>query len=177
MTCIAGLVHQDKVYIGGDSAGVSGLDLTVRADEKVFASGEFLFGFTSSFRMGQLLRYAFTTPVPREDQDIDHFMVVDFTNAVRQCLKDGGWATKNNEQEASGTYLVGFRGRLFEIHNDYQVGRPVDGYAAVGCGDNQALGSLFSTGSRLPEERIRTALAAAERHSAGVRSPFVVLSK
>ena len=30
MTCIVGLVHEGVVYIGGDSAGVAGLSLTVR---------------------------------------------------------------------------------------------------------------------------------------------------
>jgi ATP-dependent protease HslVU (ClpYQ) peptidase subunit len=47
MTCIAGVAHEGKVWIGGDSAGVGGYDLTVRADAKVFTNGEFLFGFTS----------------------------------------------------------------------------------------------------------------------------------
>ena len=36
MTCIAAIAEKGKVYIGGDSAGVAGLDLTIRADEKVF---------------------------------------------------------------------------------------------------------------------------------------------
>ena len=39
MTCIVGLVHEGVVYIGGDSAGVGGMSLTVRADEKVFQNG------------------------------------------------------------------------------------------------------------------------------------------
>lgn len=55
MTCIVGLVENNKVYIGGDSAGVAGLSLMKRADEKVFKKDEFIFGFTSSFRMGQLI--------------------------------------------------------------------------------------------------------------------------
>ena len=38
MTCIVGLVHEGVVYIGGDSAGVGGMSLTVRADEKVLNS-------------------------------------------------------------------------------------------------------------------------------------------
>jgi hypothetical protein len=33
VTCIVGLVEGGVVYIGGDSAGVSGYDLTVRAEE------------------------------------------------------------------------------------------------------------------------------------------------
>ena len=44
MTCIVGLVHEGVVYIGGDSAGVAGLSLTVRADEKVFRNSDFFDG-------------------------------------------------------------------------------------------------------------------------------------
>jgi ATP-dependent protease HslVU (ClpYQ) peptidase subunit len=177
MTCIAGLVHDGQVYIGGDSAGVGpGWDLTVRADEKVFKNGDFLFGFTTSFRMGQLLRYVLTPPVPHEAQDVDQFMVGDFVDAVRACLKAGGFATKDKEQEGGGTFLVGYRGRLYVIHEDYQVARPVDAYAAVGAGNSFALGSLFSSEGGAPGERVRTALSAAEAHSAGVRGPFLILS-
>ena len=39
MTCIVGIADGAKVWIGGDSAGVAGWSLTVRADEKVFAVG------------------------------------------------------------------------------------------------------------------------------------------
>jgi hypothetical protein len=38
MTCIVGLVDKGDVYIGGDSAGVAGLSLSIRADEKVFGN-------------------------------------------------------------------------------------------------------------------------------------------
>jgi hypothetical protein len=55
MTCIVGLRQGGKVFIGGDSAGISGWDVTVRADPKVFLSGPYAMGFTSSFRLGQLL--------------------------------------------------------------------------------------------------------------------------
>ena len=36
MTCIVGLVKDNKVTIGGDSAGVLGFSLRIRDDEKVF---------------------------------------------------------------------------------------------------------------------------------------------
>ena len=42
MTCIVGLVEKGNVYIGGDSAGVGGYSLTVRADRKVFRNGDFV---------------------------------------------------------------------------------------------------------------------------------------
>ena len=173
MTCIVGLVDDGKVYIGGDSAGVGGYDLTVRADKKVFRNGDFVMGFTSSFRMGNLLQHTLEPPRRHPDDDIHKYMVSDFVDAVRACLKKGGYATKQNESETGGTFLVGYEGRLFTIHDDYQVGEGLDNFAACGCGESFALGSLY-TSKGSPRSRVLQALSAAERFSAGVRSPFHV---
>lgn len=174
MTCICGLVDNGKVYIGGDSAGVDGrYALTVRADKKVFRNGDLVMGFTSSFRMGNLLQHSLKPPRRHPDDDPFKYMVTDFVDAVRACLKAGGYATKSDEVETGGTFLVGYAGRLFEVQDDYQVAENVDGIAAAGCGDLIALGSLYSTSGK-PRDRIRLALEAAERFSAGVRGPFAI---
>ena len=73
---------------------MAGLSLVVRADEKVFRNGDFLMGFTTSFRMGQLLRYKLNPPRRHPDDRVAKYMVVDFIDAVRECLKAGGWASK-----------------------------------------------------------------------------------
>lgn len=177
MTCIAGVVKDGHVWIGGDSAGVGGYSLTVRADKKVFRNGDFIFGFTSSFRMGQLLRYSFSPPRRHPDDDVDQYMATTFVNAVRACLAKGGYARNDSGEESGGTFLVGYAGRLFMIADDYQVGESVDGYSAVGCGADLALGALFATPPEMPpEHRIQIALEASERFSAGVRAPFHVIS-
>ncbi|MFH9561225.1 hypothetical protein ACH4K7_33330 [Streptomyces globisporus] len=172
MTAIVGLVRKNRVHLGADSAGVSGLQLTVRADRKVYRTGPYVMGFTSSFRMGQLLHYAFQPPQPTGD--LHGFMVTTWADAVRNCLKEGGWARKDSEQEMAGTFLVGVEGRLFVVCDDYQVGEPADGYAAVGCGDDLALGALHATAhlGMTPRARLTAALAAAEHHSAGVTGPY-----
>lgn len=174
MTCIVGLVEGDTVWIGGDSAAVGGYDLTVRTDEKVFRNGPMLFGFTSSFRMGQLLRYALIIPERHPKVDLNKYMVTTFNDAVRECLKTNGFATKDKEREEGGTFLVGFAGKLYTIYGDYQVGIALDGYDAIGCGDQVARGALyagpFTTLSG--RARVELALQAAERFSAGVRGPF-----
>ena len=176
MTCIVGLVHEAVVYIGGDSAGVAGLSLVVRADEKVFRNGDFLMGFTTSFRMGQLLRYKLYPPRRHPDDRVVKYMVVDFIDAVRECLKAGGYASKEKETEQGGTFLVGYSGHLFTVDSDYQVGIPEDGFAAVGSGEDIARGALFATqGQATPRDRVLTALRAAERFNAGVRGPFHIL--
>lgn len=176
MTCIAGVVDSSgNVFIGGDSAGVGGLDLDIRADMKVFRNGPFLFGFTTSFRMGQLLRWSFVPPERPGIMDPEQFMCTTFIDAVRKCLQTGGFATKKEDAELGGTFIVGYQGRLFTIHEDYQVAETLCGYTACGCGESYAKGSLHSTQYNADlggYERVRRALEAAEAHSAGVRGPF-----
>lgn len=174
MTCIVGFVEGDTIWMGGDSAGVGGYSLTVRADQKVFRNGPMIFGFTTSFRMGQLLRYSLVVPDRHPDMDVDKFMVTAFIGAVRECLKTHGYAKKENEQESGGTFLVGYSKRIFRVCDDYQVGTALDGYDACGCGEDVARGAMFASEHLDGRSRVLKALAAAERCSAGVRGPFFV---
>lgn len=174
MTCIAGLIDNGKIYMGADSAGVAGTSLRVRADQKVFVKDDFIMGFTTSFRMGQLLRYNLQVSPRPESLDVFEYMVTSFIEAVRKCLKDGGFAEKKDEKEKGGTFLVGYQGRLVCIDSDYQVEEHMLPYAATGSGEDVALGVLFANGHLEPDERILQALEAAEQFSAGVRRPFVI---
>lgn len=177
MTCIVGIQHDGRVYIGGDSAGVAGYAITTRADTKVFTTGPYVMGFTTSFRMGQLLHYSLDAPAPR-GKSLDKFMATTFIDAVRDCLDKGGWLSKDNDREEGGTFLVGVAGNLYAIDSDHQIGRTVDGYAAVGCGSDLALGSLFTTQKvDKPKARIKAALEAAAYHSAGVTPPFIIKAR
>ncbi|MEV5710848.1 hypothetical protein [Actinoallomurus sp. NPDC052274] len=178
MTAIVGITDGKTVVIAGDSAGVGGDVTQPRLDAKVFVNGPYVIGYTTSFRMGQILRYAFKAPVPPDGEDGLHaFMCTGFINGVREGLKEGGWASKSNDQEEGGSFLVGLRGRLFEIGSDYQVGELADGYTAVGCGAEIALGALHATADAgMPlEARAIAALEAAAHFSTGVRAPFTIV--
>lgn len=177
MTVIVGVVHDGKVLIGGDSVGVGGWTATHRKDTKVFATGPYVFGYTTSFRMGQILRWSFTPPDPPSPEDLERFMCTTWIDAVRAALKAGGWSKKDSDREEGGTFLVGVAGRLFEVADDYQVGESADDYAACGSGEQLALGALSATADMGldPEKRVLAALEAAERHNIGVRGPFRLL--
>jgi len=174
VTCIVGFVDRGAVWLGADSAGIDGWDLMVVANEKVFARGEFLIGYTTSFRMGQLLRHSLEVPKRPADQDERDYMVTTFVEAVRKCLKDGGWAEEEKKRESGGCFLVGYGGRLFQVNADYSVLETADGLNAVGCGGQLALGALHATRGKPARKRLEIALEAAERWNAGVRGPFVI---
>lgn len=174
MTCIVGLVERDKVWMGGDSAGVAGYSTSSRLDPKVFRNGPYLMGFTTSFRMGQILQFG-KPPAPPA-RGLFRFMVTTFVPWAREAMKSAGYLKIKDNQEEGGTFLVGTRGRLFYVDSDFQIGEHHDNFAAVGCGQDLALGSLYSSERLTPRQRVVTALRAAERFSAGVRRPFRVLS-
>jgi hypothetical protein len=180
-TCIVGLIHEGSIWMGGDSAGVGGLSIVTRADKKVFLKRDSLgteygFGFTSSFRMGQLLQYTLNIPV-MATSDLHEFMATAFATAVRQCFKDGGFTHIENSSETGGTFLVGTQGRLFYIDEDFQIGENIPNYSACGCGADLALGSLYTSAKTemIPTDRLMIALEAAQEYSAGVRAPFNII--
>ena len=178
MTCIVGLVDKGNVYIGGDSAGVAGLSISIRNDEKVFVNGPFIMGFTTSFRMGQLLRYKFDPPKQTVGKDDMKYMVTDFVDSVRGCFASNGFgdlADRTNHE--GGTFLVGYHNQLYKIESDFQIAVSSTNYDAVGCGASIALGALHATKGKKPEDRLKMALEAASTFSAGVAPPFLVLKQ
>jgi ATP-dependent protease HslVU (ClpYQ) peptidase subunit len=176
MTCIVGLVEGKRVIIGGDSAGVTGLDITLRKDEKVFRNGKFIIGCTSSFRMIQLLRFSLKPPKRPKGMDIYEYMCIPFIDEVKRCYKEKGYLQKFKDgDDKGGTFLVGYKGRLFIVDSDFQVGEAYIGYDAIGCGDSYAKGSLFATERLMTgHERVTAALRAAANFSGGVSPPFVL---
>jgi len=184
MTCIIGWIEEDKrkgtrdVWIGGDSAGVrcQSLELRIRKDENVFKNGNMLFGYTDSFRMGQLLRYSFSPPEQSKNKSDHEYMCTDFIDEVARVLESKKYAQIQNNEISGGDFLVGYNGNIYHIQDDFQVGIPTLNYEAEGCGRALAMGALHATKDikMSPRTRIKKALDAASELSAGVRPPYVI---
>jgi len=181
MTCIVAIEHQGKVYMGGDSAAAEGWDIRETACPKVFYLGNMVVGYTSSFRMGQLLQYNLEVPKREHSNNDDmRYLVAQFIPAVRDCLKTGGYTKIENNQEEGGIFLLGWYGKIYRIYGDFQVLSTISKFAAVGCGENYAMGALAAifaqTRNPNPEVEILRALEIAGTFSSGVRGPYYVLS-
>jgi len=177
MTAIAAISGSGKVWIGSDSAGVGGTLLQVRKDDKVFIKdNRFIIGCTSSFRMIQILKWSLNIKEQKTNISDEEFMMTIFIDTIRKAFKDKGFSKITDNEETGGDFLVGYKGNIFEVCSDFQVAMYDANYAAVGCGGQLCLGSMFSTAELTmdPEKRIRLALTAAEAFSSGVRGPFNV---
>ena len=188
MTAIAGIKHKNGVTIGGDSAAISNFHLMTRKDPKVFRVGRLLIGYTSSFRMAQLMRYGWhkceslDSLVPPDSDDGMDFMCKQFVPRVRWLFKQGGYMGKTDDgREDAGEFLVSWGYGLYLVYSDLQVAESHSPYMACGCGRDVVLGALYGALGASgvptdPEKLVRASLDAAERFSAGVRGPHTVLT-
>ncbi|MCM3387205.1 hypothetical protein M3649_03550 [Ureibacillus chungkukjangi] len=175
MTCIVGLLHNGVTYMGCDSLASNGHFKDIRNDKKMFKPDKrSIIGFTSSYRMGQLLMH--------EDNLFDdytylshRYMVRNFIPKVIRLFEDGKFDINGNN---GGVFLIAHSKKLYRIDTDYQVIESKRNYSSCGCGEEFALGSLYSTeDSELnPQERITKALEAAEQFSVGVQRPFYIMN-
>ena len=191
MTCIVGLVNNEtgKVYMGADAAGVGGsYNHMTTKEPKVFINEKFIIGYTTSFRMGQLLQYSLKVPKQKKSQRDYEFMCTTFIETVIKCFKDNEYARTKDSAVSGGNFLVGYKKRLYEVQNEFSVMSNSLPYDAVGCGADFALGAIhssimneeeninFTGGKRIkPEGHVLHALETAAVFSAGVSGPFTIL--
>jgi ATP-dependent protease HslVU (ClpYQ) peptidase subunit len=124
--------------------------------------------------MGQILRFGFPIPEIPEYMDPYEYMCTVFIDSLIETFTDKKYAKISENVAEGGTFLVGFEGRLFSVHSDYQVGESVENFDAVGCGANYALGALhqLKTKKITPKTKLMKALETADYFSAGVTGPY-----
>tara|TARA_R110000737_G_scaffold345785_3_gene374737 strand:- start:313 stop:879 length:567 start_codon:yes stop_codon:yes gene_type:complete len=142
MTIVIGYKTDKGVILGADSLASGGWNSTHRQDEKVFTKNGIGYGFTSSYRMGQILQYHSESVTFEEGITPHEYAVKLLVPMWREILKTHGYTTISNNNEEGGQFLVAVRGELFSVACDFQVGDSKEPYSAVGCGTNYALGGL-----------------------------------
>ena len=190
MTCIVGIIDGKYVYMGGDSfAGTEYNHMRVKYPKvfkrEVDIAGSktpdyMLMGGCGSFRMLQLLRYSLDIPQYDPNVDIGEWFVEIFAEEVRELFKERGLTKLIDESEElfNGEFLIGFRGNLFTLQEDYACIAFAEKEHCSGAGEEYALGGLFGTKGRVKNinERINIALGAAAEFSPAVLAPFHIVS-
>lgn len=181
MTCIAGAISGNEVWIGGDAVCTQDYSAArVSTQAKVFQVGEFLIGSSGTLRVQQIIRYLFVPP-PVE-MDLMSYMVKVFVPALKGVIQENGGETKdpNGNSILDGRYLIGVRGRLFEVDSSYAVFEAKTNYASIGCADQEALAAMFTATSLLggdisPQKIVERGLLAAVEFDTSIRPPFTIL--
>jgi len=181
VTCIVGLKHNGRVYLGGDSCITYGWDeKRVLAVPKVVRWNDFLLGSCGDHRMSQLVEYDLKIERQLAGQNDLHYLVTVFASGMRKLLKEQGYSEiENNKESASGQYLVGYRGELYRIGPDFSAVNHADTFDAIGVGAAYALGALatLENSDLSPKKKIKLALRAATRFSNGVDDRYTIISE
>lgn len=179
MTCIVAARCTDYVMMGCDSLGSSGWDCEVRKDPKMGKVGDYLLGYSGSYRLGQVLLYDFDPPAieSRDGHKLYSFIVSKFIPKLRDTLVGAGAIKETNKiQELDGaSFIIGIGSHIFVVGLDFQVAWPSLPYAAIGCGAPYAIGAMYlGHKSRFSGQALlQSGLEAATKFSNGVRGPFL----
>ena len=182
MTCIIGVEHNGVVYMGADSILVDGWWRDVMAGTKLFQRDGMLFGFAGSPRMAQIIEHLMDSPKRQEaGQPDEAYLIQSVIEPMREALKTFGYASIENSREAGANVMIGYRGHLYTIQDNYQLCRSAMQFTALGVGAPYALGALAALlgpvavwDRRNLEAGILEALEVAGTLCIGVAWPFVV---
>lgn len=150
MTCIVAFkTIEGNSVIAGDFMASNGHHFRKVATSKVFLkSDKCAIGYTSSFRMGQILEHYWSLPARVEDQDVDSYVNVDIIESLRATFSAYGYGLKTSNgttiEDIGGTFLLLYEDRIYEIQCNYSALDYESGIVAVGSGMDAALGALFS---------------------------------
>lgn len=181
MTLVVGYTDNNTVYMAADNSINWDNQFLMTTHSKILSLSinsknpiQFLVGFSGSFRMGQLLEHSFNIP-SIEDTPVYKYMCIYFVPALIKLFEANRFLYEQNNTISGGTLLIGIKGSLFLVQEDFSVIETTNKYAAIGCGETYALGAFnaleYISTSISVESRIKAALTAAATFS-----PYVSVS-
>jgi ATP-dependent protease HslVU (ClpYQ) peptidase subunit len=173
VTCIIGLKHGGKVYIGGDSGAIAGYEYGITTYPKVFLKDSLAIGYTHSFRMAQIIQYL--TPTVAHDEAYSDFeYTVQVVEKIRESLKAHGFTKLDNGQEEGGNFLIGYKRELYRVSSEFAVLTYDSPFWSVGSGSEYALGAMAASPKINPERRITQALDIAAQFCVHIKRPYAI---
>ena len=176
MTCIVATVFGGEVFMAGDLMGSNGFVKKVYPDPKVFKNGDFVVGYTSSFRMGQLLQYNWKQPPRIEGLTDRQYLQVDVIESMRGVFNAYGYGSNEGLEDIGGNFLIGYKGSLYEMQPNFSILKHED-FAAIGSGQDYANSvlSVLEVTIKSPEDVVEclgTAIKTAARFTTSVSEEF-----
>lgn len=176
MTAIVALEYKNHIYMGSDSAASNEIHIDKIDRPKIIERKNILIGYSSSFRVGQVIENFFDFTTIRKSEK---YLYTRFIQELRYIFEENGVKDFQNGEVVSGNsdFLVAFNKKLYILQNDFSILRSNCGYAAIGSGAEVAYGALYATQEiDDPIKRVTIALEAADRWVPSVAPPFHIIS-
>ncbi len=175
MTCVIAIKNPDgSITLGGDKAASTEYDSRITTMPKIFKVGDFHFGYTTSFFMGQILQYGFTPPTRPVGISDQEYLFIHVRNELTKLFEREKFGVRNENsiEKLFGTFIIVYRGRVYEVLSNMAMLEYVDAVTVVGCGVHCALGAIYSIQQHVhdmpAEQIIRSALRSCSMILTGV---------
>ena len=142
MTCIIGVEHNGKAWIGADGCTTlvsNNIDMAFESysSKIVKLSNGMLIGCAGDTIAGNLLRYKFDCPEITEGELWDKYIYSTFLDKLKSCLKD--YVDGDNFSA-----IISWYGKMYCVCNDFHILHPPKyGVFAIGSGSNIAFGAMY----------------------------------
>lgn len=141
MTCIISFFNNDRIVLAGDKIGVSGNFKAIIKEPKVFFNCDFMIGYTTSFRMGQLLNHTWKPTKRKKDQSVENYIYVDTIGSIRKLFEEN-WFFDKTKEDDWGIFILCYENKIFKVHTDMTITESMDHIAVCGSGREVAKGAL-----------------------------------
>ena len=121
MTCIIAFRdYNDNVWLAGDKMSSNGMSHQLVKDPKAFQVGDFYFGYTDSFYMGQLLKYTFVPPERPEGITDEQYLFVNVRLALTDLFDQNEFGIRDRgtlecPEPSFGEFIMVYKGRIFLV--------------------------------------------------------------
>lgn len=153
MTTILGVQHDQGFVIAAESQVTEADRPFYHSDvKKIVEIGDYVIAGAGMSRFCDIIQYGWEPPA-YDGSDPYRFMVSQFIPSMRLKHKETGYRLKPDE---SFKFIVGLRGKLYYIADDYSVLRTQHGLYGIGSGSELAMGA-YEAGASI-EEAIKIAI-------------------
>ncbi len=184
MSVVVAIKHNGKIYMGADSQVTKGGTRQTMSNPSNYKIWHI--ASTNRSVMGSVGTVREMNLIKTEDTLIDEltlmkkhinyrFVIRELTQRIFQVVERYGLLLKDEDgiPRINNSYLFAFEDQLYYIGREGAV-IEIDEYAAIGSGANEAIGSLLSTDSLPPEERLIIAIKASATNDIYVDYPIVI---
>jgi hypothetical protein len=177
MSIVVGLVEDDVMYMGSDSA-ISNDARQLRAKNiKLFKTFDLLIGGAGMLKTFQILRWNLVVPAHTKGYTGEEYINLQLIPAIYECIQKNPVPEQSDGEAVTGcNIMVGYQGRFYQIDSYLSCVSADDDFAAIGSGESFALGSLESTFGMEPFERLGLAMSIAAKYDLYVSDPFTYIS-
>jgi len=179
MTCIAGVITpHKKIVMAADSGNNDGFGAytILKNQKKIFQTPNgMIIGVAGSSRIGQILNHDFDPPTDKH-KDPFLYLLKEFVPALKEKLQEEN-LVDDHKMKYDSSLLIGYKGRLFRLGEDYDIVESNDNYDAIGSGRYDARGALYAlkqTKTLSCEKMVKIAISAAINADVNIKPPIII---